>query len=137
MPCLEGKETNLTEKDVQIEVEKLYSETDSHVPTLTELDQNENSIIVETENNQSSDTDEQTDFTNPPLNEYQLTRDRERRQIRTPARFDCDDFVSLFTYHKQFENKQSSCDDAINCKDAKNWIAAMNNEMSSLLKNNT
>lgn len=84
-----------------------------------------------------SESEEQNTLPNPPLDEYQLTRDRERRQIRPPVRFNNDDFVSLFAHQDKSENEPDSYDDAINCKDHMFWKDAMNDEMNSLLKNKT
>ncbi|XP_022851034.1 uncharacterized protein LOC111372852 [Olea europaea var. sylvestris] len=103
MPCLEGKKGNLTENDVQIEVEPTKIDDISSAPLeteCTEADQNENEPDL-TESDQGDDLI-------PPLDEYQLTTDRDRRQIRPPARFNSDDFVSLFTYQEDIESEPSS-----------------------------
>ncbi|XP_022897510.1 uncharacterized protein LOC111411188 [Olea europaea var. sylvestris] len=102
MPCLEGKENALTDKDVQIEVEPSCSNQNMSV-TIAEENENEEAIILpETEHV------EEVDSAALPLDEYQLTRDRERRQIRPSTRFDSNTFVSLFIYQDLTENDPNS-----------------------------
>ncbi|XP_022893834.1 uncharacterized protein LOC111408291 [Olea europaea var. sylvestris] len=80
MPCLEGKENDLTEKDVQIEVKPSYKENENE----------EHVILPETEI--ETKHVEEDDSAALPFDEYQLTRDREGRQIRLSTRFDSDAF---------------------------------------------
>lgn len=126
----------MNDDDVQIEEES--SVVDNVPPALSDDDDpalNNNNLLVEIDN--ISESEEQFDLPDLPLDDYQLTRDRERRQIRPPIRFDNDEFVSLFTYQDKSENEPDSYDDAINCKDYVCWKAAMDDEMNSLLKNKT
>ncbi|KAL2541993.1 Uncharacterized protein Adt_02971 [Abeliophyllum distichum] len=68
---------------------------------------------------------------------YQLTRDRTRRDIRAPSRFD--DFVSLavMSYNDLMFKEPNSYSEAVSSKFADNWYSAMNEKMESLKKNNT
>lgn len=73
----------------------------------------------------------------PALRNYQLTRDRERREIRPSTRFSNDDFVTLFSALDSVNSEPVSFNDAINCSDSDLWKEAMKEEMDSLMKNKT
>lgn len=135
MPCLEGKENNLNENDVQIEVESSLADNGTPAPAVDGSNLDDNNLPIEIDN--ISESEEQFNLHDLPLDDYQLTRDRERRQIKPHVRFDNDDFVSLFTYQDKSKNEPNSYDDAINCKDSMSWKAALDDEMNSLLKNKT
>ena len=72
-------------------------------------------------------------------NDYQLTRDREKRQIRPPLRYGFEDFIATALYSEggiiNYESKTYS--DAMGCKDSSRWKLAMEDDMHSLMKNNT
>lgn len=93
MPCLEGK-CVLTEKDAQIEMESAHIEQDTLVPEIEKTASGWSNIDPETKNDQSN----LHDPIPLPLEEYQLTRNKERMEIRPSTRFDSNDVVSLFTY---------------------------------------
>ena len=68
-----------------------------------------------------------------------MIRDRPRRQIRAPARYAQPDTVS-FTFYviEEMENANPlNFKEAVTCKEKQKWIKAMNEEMESLLKNET
>lgn len=99
MPCLEGKIGNLTENDVQIEVQLDHSDKiDSVLEGVGHIDEN---IINENDRDQDINQFDENDSTTLPSDEYQLIRDRQRRQIRYPAKFYSDDFVFSFTYQRR------------------------------------
>jgi len=84
----------LNDNDVQIEVES--SVVDNVPPALADDDDsvlNNNNLPVEIDN--ISESEEQFDLPDIPLDDYQLTRDRERRPIRPPVRLI---MMSLFHY---------------------------------------
>ena len=68
-----------------------------------------------------------TTSTNLNLNNYQLARDRVRRDIRTPLRFGHVDMVSFALWSAQgLEFKEpSSYGKAVTCSDSKKWKFAM------------
>ncbi|KAL0389476.1 UNVERIFIED_CONTAM: Retrovirus-related Pol polyprotein from transposon TNT 1-94 [Sesamum calycinum] len=80
---------------------------------------------IETQNDISSENI-------PSTHNYQLARDRDRRESRLPSRFR-DFHLALNTE----SNEPSSYREALESSDAKNWKNAMNDEIISLLKNKT
>ncbi|KAL2466640.1 hypothetical protein Adt_42491 [Abeliophyllum distichum] len=62
-----------------------------------------------------------TDYATLPLYEYQLTRDRQRRQIRPPARYADESFVSLLTCREVVSNEHYTYEEALNSKDLENF----------------
>ncbi|KAL0315726.1 UNVERIFIED_CONTAM: Retrovirus-related Pol polyprotein from transposon TNT 1-94, partial [Sesamum radiatum] len=80
---------------------------------------------IETQNDISSENI-------PSTHDYQLARDRDRRESRLPSRFR-DFHLALNTE----SNEPSSYKEALESSDAKNWKNAMNDEIISLLKNKT
>ena len=71
--------------------------------------------------------------------DYQLARDRSRRQIRTPARYAHANTVSFaFNVVDEVENRDPlSYSKAVACKEKEKWKRAMDEEMESLLMNET
>lgn len=73
------------------------------------------------------------------VNDYRLTRDRVRRVIRPPSRYGEADLVAyaLATTDEFAEMEPSNYTEAVNCKESYKWKQAMEEEMTSLLKNQT
>ena len=72
------------------------------------------------------------------LSNYQLARDRTRREIRIPARFDEADIIAYaLNIVEKSEAEPKTYQEAINCKESQKWIQAMKEEIKSLSKNNT
>lgn len=108
-----------------------------------ELLANQNSRIDHSLTEREEDTEIQT--TQPQTtqhevqNQYMLARDRQRRQIKLPRRYAQADIVAFAL------NIASVIDDyepgifkeAVNSSSSRYWKAAMNEEMNSLMKNNT
>lgn len=113
-----------------------HIEQDTLVPVVDKTGPREYISIPKTENDQEVNQTNQSP-TSLPFDEYQLTKNKKRRQIRPFTRFDNDNYVSLFTYQGQFENESMSYKDAIKCKESKNWMAIMEDKKSSFLKNKT
>ena len=64
---------------------------------------------------------------------YELTRDRVRRTIRPPSRYGYSDFAYCLAIAEDVDNCEPfSYKEAVNSKEAKNWIFAMNEELDSL-----
>lgn len=49
------------------------------------------------------------------LTEYQITRDKQRRQIMPSIVYDCDNFVSLLAYQDMTENELNTDEEALKC----------------------
>ncbi|KAH9801557.1 hypothetical protein KPL71_001080 [Citrus sinensis] len=81
-----------------------------------------------------SPTLQQTD-----LQDYQLARDRERRQIRAPDRLGYADLIAfvLVSADEIAIEELGSYSEAISGKDCDKWLAAMQEEMDSLQRNKT
>ncbi|KAL2498193.1 Uncharacterized protein Adt_23743 [Abeliophyllum distichum] len=132
MPCLKETISNMKERDIRIEVESSNLENTEDMGERENLNHQEINL-----QNEEESTENNADFATLPIDEYQLTRDRQRRQIRPPARFNGDNFVSFLTYQKVVENEPLSYDETMKSKDSLNWKTAMEEEMSSLMQNNT
>ncbi|KAH9670611.1 hypothetical protein KPL70_017043 [Citrus sinensis] len=73
------------------------------------------------------------------LRDYQLVRDRKKREIKPPKRYAYADLIAFALSATQGieEDELKSYTEAVSSKDSKKWIAAMNEEMRSLIKNHT
>ncbi|KAL0373164.1 UNVERIFIED_CONTAM: Retrovirus-related Pol polyprotein from transposon TNT 1-94 [Sesamum calycinum] len=88
--------------------------------------------IIEENQRETENSDFETDEN---LQNYQLARDRSRRESKLPSRFK--DF-HLTAYALNTENfEPTSFDEAIKSENSKQWLLAMNEEMKSLLDNKT
>ena len=103
---------------------ELQIKTNEHRDQLGNGDQEEEEIL----------TDAQEE-----LRQYQLTRDRTRRQIQATARYGQADVISFaFNIAEQIDSVDPlSYDQAIASKEKEKWITARNEEMDSLKKNKT
>ncbi|KAL0318787.1 UNVERIFIED_CONTAM: Retrovirus-related Pol polyprotein from transposon TNT 1-94 [Sesamum angustifolium] len=87
---------------------------------------------------ESENTDTRTETQNdiseniPSTHNYQLARDRDRRESRLPSRFQ--DFLLALNIEC---NEPSLYEEALESPDVKNWKNAMYDEITSLLKNKT
>jgi hypothetical protein len=69
---------------------------------------------------------------------YELTRDRVRRIIRPPSRYGYSDFAYCLAIAEDVDScNPSTYKEAVNSKEAKNWISAMKEELDSLKRNET
>lgn len=82
---------------------------------------------------------EQSESTESEGDTYQLARDRKRRAIKPPRRYAVADLISyaLTAIHKVNDDERRTYKKAINGKDELKWLKAMNEEIKSLLKNET
>lgn len=73
------------------------------------------------------------------LDDYQLARDRERRTIKVPKRFDIADLISyaMVVAGNVTGEEADNFKQAIMSRDKLKWIATMKEEIASLKKNNT
>jgi hypothetical protein len=139
LPCLKTdsssgplNQTDSIEREIEIEVEQVGD--DNQLPN---IQTGEVEVDVDVESHRNDEVDHcDTDLeTNQTLGDYQLARDRQRRQVRPPVRFD--DEVSLLTVQGFIESEPVSYDEAMSSKDSKHWLEAMQDEMESLKKNKT
>ena len=86
--------------------------------------------------NNEDDTEFEEDQTPPS---YHLARDRVRREIRAPRRFDDEDYFAeaLYTTEDGEAVEPADYSEAIKDSNWKMWKLAMDEEMSSQIKNNT
>lgn len=80
-------------------------------------------------------------FTDPQQQDYTIARDRPRREIRKPIRFDDEShFVAYALTVAQEINgdlEPRNYAEAISCGESEKWLSAMQEEVDSLHKNNT
>ena len=73
------------------------------------------------------------------LTSYNLIRDKEKRSVRAPSRYDYADIIAFtFSVAESInEDEPMTCYEAITNKDKDKWLSAMKEEIQSLYKNNT
>ncbi|KAH9646639.1 hypothetical protein KPL70_024932 [Citrus sinensis] len=73
------------------------------------------------------------------LHDYQLARDRERREIRAPKKYAYADLIAyaLTAAHELDYDEPKTYKEAVSGKNADQWLKAMKEEMDSLYKNDT
>ncbi|KAH9668238.1 hypothetical protein KPL70_021339 [Citrus sinensis] len=76
---------------------------------------------------------------NPQIGDYQLTRDRKRRQIKPPRRFGYADLtaLALAAAHNIADEEPKTFKEAVQSSNKREWLAAMDDEIASLYKNKT
>ncbi|KAL2241037.1 UNVERIFIED_CONTAM: Retrovirus-related Pol polyprotein from transposon TNT 1-94 [Sesamum indicum] len=113
MPCLEKTQT--------LEKEKTFNKVENNLRDNQQEGELENTLENETENTKNLEPN--------PLENYQLGRDRNRRQIRAPIKLR--DFETALNIEI---TEPTSIDEAMK---SKQWLSAMNEEMKSLKENKT
>lgn len=85
-------------------------------------------------NRQEDATEEESD-----LRDYQLARDRQKRESRPPRRFGYAYFIAYaLTAAEEVDcSEPTSYQEAMNCKDVVMWMQAIEEEKLSLMKYNT
>ncbi|KAL2243405.1 UNVERIFIED_CONTAM: Retrovirus-related Pol polyprotein from transposon TNT 1-94 [Sesamum indicum] len=114
MPCLEKTQT--------LEKEKTFNKVENNLRDNQQEGELENTLETKPEN--ETENSEQN-----PLENYQLARDRNRRQIRVPMKLR--DFETALNIEM---TEPTSIDEAMK---SKQWLSAMNEEMKSLKENKT
>ena len=76
---------------------------------------------------------------NPQIGDYQLTRDRKRRQIKLTKRFGYADLtaLTLAAAHNIADEEPKTFKEAVQSSNKREWLAAMDDEIASLYKNKT
>lgn len=127
-PCL-GK------KNVEEITENEFSK--QNVPDQTQIEvetpQTDPQPIIDDENlTNIQDIEPEYDLQN-----YQLARDRERRQIRPLLRYQVANYVVVQLEPNSFDKEPESYEKVVASKDFVKWLVAMQDQMSSLYKNKT
>ena len=93
---------------------------------------------------ESSTDDHGDDHITYPIQQqedYNIARDRPRRQIKRPARYTDDENLTAYALSIAQEVNDdvepASYTEAVSCADSSKWLVAMNEEIESLHKNNT
>ncbi|KAH9767149.1 hypothetical protein KPL71_011170 [Citrus sinensis] len=88
---------------------------------------------------ESQDKEHQHHQNQTELEEYQLAKVRERRTIRPPKRYGYADLIAyaLATSHEIDETEPKSYKEAVNSTSKVEWQKAMDDEITSLYRNNT
>jgi len=157
MWCPESKKV-IQSKDVTFnETAILSSRTYSVVPSTSAGDQEDtsNSMEIEVEtvaaqggatnqlNREAQVTKHGTISSDQPQVEvaHSIARDRPRREIRKPTRYNDDEVLIAYTLSVADEVpkgvEHSTYTEAISCPSSPNWILTMQEEMESLQKNRT
>ncbi|KAL2251745.1 UNVERIFIED_CONTAM: Retrovirus-related Pol polyprotein from transposon TNT 1-94 [Sesamum indicum] len=116
MPCLEKTQT--------LEKEKTFNKVENNLGDNQQEGELENTLETESEIENETENSEQN-----PLENYQLARDRNRRQIRVPIKLR--DFETALNIEM---TEPTSIEEAMK---SKQWLSAMNEEMKSLKENKT
>ncbi|KAH9762289.1 hypothetical protein KPL70_000762 [Citrus sinensis] len=119
--------TTETEQGEKIEVELSKDYEDQIQPEAVEAE-TQDAEVTEGEVPQVTD-----------LQQYQLTRDRERRHTRPPARYAYADMVAyaLMSAEDVAIEEPNSYREAMSSKNSRNWIKTIREEMDSLGRNQT
>ncbi|KAL2455610.1 Retrovirus-related Pol polyprotein from transposon TNT 1-94 [Abeliophyllum distichum] len=137
MPCIKDQKHNTELSDKN----KFVNESDLNLLDLNprEDDQVEVESLLNDVNVPDEEENVPLDQVIPenPLHNYQLTKDRERKEIRPLIRFDQADFAFVYNVQDFLGNEPSSFEEVMESKDANLWFVAMREEMNSLLKNKT
>lgn len=105
-----------------------------------------NEVQIEVETEQVSESEEvMVDVTDQEesqisLRDYKLARDRQRRKVQPPPRFRSEEDISAYVFvaaEEEASYEPLTFKDAINSKDKRQWLSAMEEEMASLYQNNT
>ncbi|KAL0374317.1 UNVERIFIED_CONTAM: Retrovirus-related Pol polyprotein from transposon TNT 1-94 [Sesamum radiatum] len=120
MPCL----SDTSKKEIDFNIENNFNKID-----LNPQDNQQGEEIEEEENQPRNTT---RDDTEPHNNDYQLARDRVRRETRIPSRFR--DFDLALNVE---DLEPLTYEEALDSKNSDKWKQPMNEEMESLRKNNT
>lgn len=104
---------------------------------------NDQNDFIEVETSQSDTTQDlsepefETESNDSSLTDYQLTRDRDRRNRIPSTRYNNDEFVTLFSVLNSLNSEPATFEEVVTCSDFKLWKDAMNEKMDSLIKNKT
>ena len=130
--CIISRDVVFKEDEMAMKISNEPKEANDNNQVTLEVNQTGKSTSSEEVQNLTEQ--EQSDY-----DDYQLARDRIRREIRPPGRFGFADFTAFaLTSASEIENSEpSTYEEAINSEESASWITAIQEEMDSLMKNNT
>ncbi|KAL5579868.1 hypothetical protein UlMin_012310 [Ulmus minor] len=144
MPCLSeciaetGAQHEESSDQFEVELAKPIESTQIEVeqPDTCHLSDEEQQQVPEGEEQEQVETHEEMPTTS---SDYQLTRDRSKRQVKPTQRFGYSDFAAfaLISFQELNEVEPKTYLEAIKGKQANQWVEAMKEELSSLKKNGT
>ncbi|KAL2237909.1 UNVERIFIED_CONTAM: Retrovirus-related Pol polyprotein from transposon TNT 1-94 [Sesamum indicum] len=114
LPCLD--------KIQHRENESTFNKVEEHLEDNQEGEENHENLVEQTAENDAI-------ITENPLDDYQLTRDRVRRETRIPTK--------LRDYHTALITELSEPTNVEEAMKSEKWLSAMREEMSSLKQNET
>ncbi|KAH9779279.1 hypothetical protein KPL71_007667 [Citrus sinensis] len=143
--CIDGKPSRIivSEDVVFDEGSMLQQKVETELITSKQRGNHEPNLEVElTDDHRDTDEKFKSCDSKPgssKMDNYQLERDRERRVIKMPKRFGIADLISyaLNAAEEVIGEEPSSYKQAMNSRDKSKWLSAMEEEISSLKKNNT
>lgn len=101
-------------------------QTEAETENVSEFHEDDEGIILE----------ESGEYNNP-LEDYQLSRDRVSREIRKPARMKDHIPLTVLSYQNIAFKELKTYEETVSCQLSANQQLAIEEEMDSLLKNNT
>ncbi|KAH9717205.1 hypothetical protein KPL71_021739 [Citrus sinensis] len=130
-----SKTTESKEYRSETRHESVQFEVESHEQDMTELVTEEDAGRVA----DGSDDVQESEPTENERNSYQLVRDRKRRAIRPPKRYAVADLIAyaLTTAKEVNEEEPRTYKEVMNSRDKLKWKKAMDEEIESLMKNET
>ena len=108
--------------------------------SLGNLNHNDDTELAKTSNDTGrQETLQEAGPTQSQVMDYQLTRDRHKRQSKTPKRYGYIDQIAFALHfaHEINAEKPQNFKEAINCQYANEWKKSMDKEMTPLYKNCT
>ena len=130
-----SKTTESKEYILETRLGSVQFEVESHEQDMTELETEEDVERVA----DGSDEVQESEPAENESNSYQLLRDRNRRAIRPPKRYAVADLIAYaLTAAKEVnEEEPRTYKEAINSRDKLKWKKAIDEEIESLMKNET
>ncbi|KAH9804147.1 hypothetical protein KPL71_002018 [Citrus sinensis] len=143
--CIDGKPSRIiVSRDVVFDEGSMLQQKVETELTISEQPTNHKPNLEVELTDDHKDTDEESkSYDNKSrsleMNNYQLARDRERRVIKMPKKYGIADLISyaLNVAEEVIGEEPSSYKQAMNSRDKTKWLSAMEEEISSLKKNNT
>ncbi|KAH9705871.1 reverse transcriptase Ty1/copia-type domain-containing protein [Citrus sinensis] len=119
------------------QIESLGAETPHFEVELSKTEDGKNtSHTGETQGSDETNAQSQEHIS---IQDYQFTRDRQKRQVRAPERLGYADLIAyaLTAAHEVDQEEPKTYEESVACKESAQWIKAMEDEMDSLYKNGT
>ncbi|KAH9654970.1 hypothetical protein KPL70_022170 [Citrus sinensis] len=143
--CIDGKPSRIiVSRDVVFDEGSMLQQKVETELTISEQPANHKPNLEVELTDDHKDTDEESKSydsksRSSEMNNYQLARDREMRVIKLPKKYGIADLISyaLNVAEEVIGEEPNSYKQAMNSRDKTKWLSAMEEEISSLKKNNT